>query len=120
MSKKLRNELVKLYQEMYELTNPKCATCRIPHSCCDRMYCEMARVMIAEEGANISTTNHPTLPYMGTTGCVVPPHLRPLCTLHECRINQFGFTMDDAWNKKYFKLREKINDVEVKLGRFGC
>lgn len=119
MSKKLRNELVKLYQAMADLTKPKCATCRIPFSCCDAMYCEFAADLAKREGVELQRTNHPKLPFMGPTGCIVPPHLRPMCTMHECRINQFGFTLDDEWNKKYFKLRNRINAVEDKINRFG-
>lgn len=53
------------------------------------------------------------LPFMGAKGCVVPPHLRPLCTLHVCSINSFGCDPKDAdFTAKYFKLRRQIDRVQ--------
>jgi hypothetical protein len=58
-------------------------------------------------------TNHPKLPFMGDSGCVVPAHLRPLCTLHVCSINNIGIKATDMeWTNKYFELRDQINDLE--------
>jgi hypothetical protein len=58
---------------------------------------------------------HPKLPFLETkdkTACTVPPHLRPLCTLHHCGINGIGFKLGDPeWTKKYFDLRQKIEEL---------
>jgi len=103
-------KLIKLFQEMYELTEPECRlTCRCPQSCCSPEYCEMAAEEAAREGIYLERHCHPTLPFMGLKGCTVPPYLRPLCTLHTCDINGFGFKRNDpVWTNKYFTLREKI------------
>ena len=61
------------------------------------------------EGVVLEATKHAKLKFMGPTGCVVPPHFRPLCTLHVCSINGMGFKPGDAkWTKQYFGLRAKI------------
>ncbi len=111
----MSKELIVLYQAMADLTRPKCGECRIPLSCCDPMYCDMARDLIAKAGILIEETGHQTLRYMSPTGCVVPPHLRPLCTLHVCSINGLGFDpKDPEFTKKYFALRKKIDSAESK------
>jgi hypothetical protein len=52
---------------------------------------------------------------MGPTGCVVPPHLRPICTVHTCEINGVGVKKGDPkWTEAYFKLRGEIEEEEYK------
>ena len=51
----------------------------------------------------------PPIPFVKDGKCVIPPHFRPLCTLHQCKINGLGFDpKDPKWTKKYFALREKL------------
>jgi hypothetical protein len=78
------------------------------------MYCEIAIEYAAESGETLQRTDHPTLPLMGPTGCVVAPHLRPLCTLHVCSINGVGHDKDPVFTEKYFVLRDAIC-VELEL-----
>jgi len=110
----LNQKLVILYEKMAKLTAPVCANeCRCPHSCCDRMYCEIADEYAKEQGVTLTRGDHPTLPFMSANGCTVPPHLRPICTVHVCCINSLGFKPNDPkWTKKYFKLREKIEELD--------
>lgn len=109
------NKLEALYQEMADLTLPKCKQCRVPLSCCSPEYCEMAIADAAEKGVILSRTDHITLPLMGTHGCTAPPHLRPYCTLHVCSINNLGFDPKDrAFTKKYFRIRRLIEKEEFK------
>ena len=68
----------------------------------------MAIALAAEDGVELTPTTHPTLKMMGTSGCIAPPHYRPLCTLHVCSINSLGFDRDPEFNKSYFELRNKI------------
>lgn len=98
-----------LYQQMYELTNPKCGSCRAPNTCCDKMYCE-ATIAYANQEWNVelSSTGHPKLPLMGPKGCVAAPHLRPLCTVHVCEQH----LMDVEFSEKYFDLRDQLNEQE--------
>lgn len=73
----------------------------------------MAEEIAREHDVALTPTNHPSLKFMGPTGCIVEPHWRPLCTFHTCAVNGIGFKFnDEAWNKKYFKLRKKI-DLEM-------
>jgi hypothetical protein len=73
-----------------------------------------------EWGTELTPTGHPRLPFMGETGCVVPPHMRPMCTMHTCAVNSLGFKMGDmAWTEKYFALRDKIETLEFSLPKKG-
>lgn len=108
-------ELKVLYQKMSELTEPECRKCRVPQSCCDEFYCNLAAAHALEEGVVLEKTGHPKLPFMGPEGCIVPPHLRPLCTLHVCSIQAYGCKPDDAeFTKQYFNLRDMIEDLELR------
>lgn len=104
-----------LYQQMADLTAPKCAQCRAPHRCCSNMYCEMARDEARENGVELEPTGHPTLLYMGPGGCVAPPHFRKLCTLHVCSINSLGFDPEDPeFTEEYFELRRRLEREEYR------
>lgn len=109
--------LIQLFKDMSDLTSPECASsCRAPHACCSPEYCDLAEEYAKQQGEQLlPAMQHPTLKYMSTTGCVVVPHLRPLCTLHVCSINGFGFKPgDEEWTTKYFDLR---NDIEEELAK---
>ena len=114
-----KHKLVVLYEKMSDLTKGECANCKLPHNCCSPEYCEMAQEIAKEQwNTDISNlrTNHPKLPFMGPNGCICPPHFRPLCTLHTCDIMGWGFKPEDKeWTKKYFKLRDKISDLEFSI-----
>ena len=69
-------------------------------------------------GVELVRTEHIRLPLMGPEGCTVAPHFRPLCTLHTCAINAFGFKPGDPdWDKKYWFLRDQIDELEWKLSK---
>lgn len=108
-------DLQELYAQMHELTLPKCRdSCRVPLSCCSPEYCDMAEEMAAVRGVVVEQQQHATLKYMGPGGCVMPPHLRPLCTLHVCSINAIGADISDpVWTAKYFDLRRLIEEQEM-------
>ena len=101
-----------LYEQMYEHTKGECANCKVPHSCCSPEYCMMAEMQAQEDGVSLDEyrTNHDTLTFMGEGGCTLPPHFRPVCTVHTCEINGLGVKIDDpGWTDKYFELREQID-----------
>ena len=113
-----REHLIELYRRMAELTKPKCNCCRraknVPERrCCDPMYCQMA-IDIARDRWDL--TLEPTgnaIPLLGPEGCIAPPHVRPLCTVHTCDVESFGGDPNDPeWNKAYFALRNEIDDLE--------
>ena len=102
-----------LYQQMADLTAPKCASsCRIPRSCCSIEYCQMAWAEGKKDGVDYPVFDGP-VPHLGPKGCVVAPHHRPLCTLHVCSIAALGFDPDKQFDEAYFDLREKIDQVEL-------
>jgi hypothetical protein len=109
----MNDELKQLFQEMADLTLPKCKQCRVPLSCCSPEYCGMALDTAKEHGIALKITDHPTLPLMGANGCTAPPYLRPLCTLHVCSINDLGCDpKDPVWTGQYFELRDKIGELQ--------
>lgn len=117
---------IDLYQEMAQLTLPKCVECPnlLPHRCCDKLYCDFAAHLANLNGVELPPpTGHPTLTYMGENGCVVPPHLRPICTVHVCSMNSMGFlynktgegmfdrVIDIEGTEKYFELRGQLEEI---------
>lgn len=111
MPSETRKKLVVLYQELYQLTNPKCGACRLPNSCCSQEYCELTMEYAREEwGVELQPTEHPTLPLMGEKGCTAAPHLRPQCTAHVCEQH---LMRPDEFAEKYFDLRDRVNDAEM-------
>lgn len=112
-----REKLIRLYQEMAEHTAPECKACFIPHSCCNSIYCDLAiRLAKSKWSIDLPTTDNPTLPLMGPTGCTAAPHLRPICTVHTCAVNSLGSKPGDrAWTEKYYDLREQVDALEFEL-----
>lgn len=114
-------DLIPLWQRMSDMTKPECGqSCKIPHSCCSPEYCDEAIFYAKSKwGVTLTPTDHAKLPLMGPDGCIAAPHLRPTCTVHTCDINSFGAkvrpTLDQEWTKAYFKLRNRIEDMEWKL-----
>ena len=88
---------------MYEMTNAACKKCRIPFNCCSPEYCEIADEYSQKQGISLQRTDHPVLPFMGPDGCIVPPDLRPICTVHVCNI-------DPDREARYFELREELSE----------
>jgi hypothetical protein len=76
------------------------------YRCCERQYCEMARKFAKEKyGVDLRETDNPDLPFMGETGCVVPPHLRPVCSLHVCT---WSYAPKSSAPEGYERLRSEI------------
>jgi len=50
---------------------------------------------------------------MSPTGCIVPPHFRPLCSVHCCRLD---IVRGDEWENNYLKIRDKISEIEYEKG----
>ena len=101
-----------LYEEMRKLTFSMCKEGCLKHSynCCNKDMCEIAMKNAASHGKYIEPTGHTTLPMMGAGGCVVPAHLRPLCTVHICERLLYK---DNEFMEKYFKLRDKLSEIEM-------
>ena len=117
----IRQQLIVLYRELAELTLPKCHLCRAPMICCDPMYCKFAKERAAEWNVTLSEVELGQRPaqqkdllFMGPTGCVVPPHLRPLCTAHVCE-QHLESNQDSTFQQRFWELRDQINDLEYEL-----
>ena len=116
----VRLEVVRLYDEMAKLTAPECGKAcggfdaLRPNRCCSGYYCEIAIAHAKKKwGVELAPTGHPTLPLMGEGGCVAAPHLRPICAVHVCSINNLGFKPGDApWTARYFKIRDRLNELD--------
>jgi hypothetical protein len=109
-------KIKQLYQQMADLTLPKCGQCRAPHSCCDAFYCEVALEYAKECGDDISHLydEQAKVPFLRAGKCAVSPHLRPMCTMHVCSINSLGFDpKDEKWTADYFRLRGQIEMMEL-------
>lgn len=114
-------EVIAAWQALADHTAKKCGLphCRLiaelrPNRCCDKQYCLMAEEYAKDRyGITLPRTDHPTLPFMGPTGCTVAPYLRPICSLHQCGICSMGSLKGDpAWTAEYFRLREAIDTLE--------
>ena len=112
-----------LYQEMAELTQRKCSgkdstsSCRVPHSCCDAMYCDAAMGHAQKAwDTKLEPTGHPRYPLMNDDGsCSAAPHLRPLCTIHTCTIQSVGTDpKDPKWSEEYWALRDRLDIAEAR------
>lgn len=75
-----------LVSGLYPLTNDACAKCEPrPLSCCRPIFCRATEAGLRATGREVPEPGgHPVLKFMGPTGCVVAPELRPLCTRHAC------------------------------------
>jgi hypothetical protein len=108
---------------MADLTAPECAgigegSCRVPHTCCDELACSITKAFAASQGVTLPEyppRDHRGAFYLSESGCTVAPHLRPLCTLHTCKINGLGFKPGDPkWTAKYFRLRAQIERLDTR------
>ena len=116
--------LKQLFQEMANITLPLCLNNECgaikPFCCCNILFCQGA-IRYAKEVWNeeLQKTTNTQLPLLGDDGCIAPPHLRPSCTFHLCYIDKFGHKPgDEEWTKKYWKLREEIELLQMELGIF--
>lgn len=113
-------EVIRLAQEMADHTRPRCGgkTCypsgvSQKNNCCEKIYCDIAEEYATMHSVEVPKPGPVDLPYMGAEGCVMPPHLRLVCTVHDCQINSLGLDpTDPEWTEKYFDLR---NDLSFRL-----
>ena len=83
-----------------------------PFRCCDRKYCEMAQEFAKAKGIDLQATGNPELPYMSDSGCIVPPHLRPICTIHVCTVSwaaKSHIEHSEEKTREYFRLRNELD-----------
>jgi hypothetical protein len=113
-------EEINLWKEMADMTLAKCEQhCHQLGSCCSPEYCAEAKGYALEHGVTLPEPGSAATPFLGHDGvCVVPPHLRPMCSLHQCKINSLGADLEDMkWTKEYFALRRKLERLMAKRMR---
>jgi hypothetical protein len=102
-----------LWRAMADLTIQKCRQkCKSMGSCCDGFYCDIAKEMATSYNITLQETGN-KIPFLNDDGvCVVPPYLRPMCTLQQCEISGIGICADDPeWTKEYFTIREQLDKI---------
>ncbi len=108
-------EMIQLYQRMYEITVVKCKRCsKGAGTCCNVYACKLVEKFAkAEYGVTLMRTGHPTLLFMGSEGCIVAPHMRPVCTVHTCKTVQYGCDFEDKpWTADFYDLKKQIALLE--------
>jgi hypothetical protein len=94
---KINEESIRLWQEMADMTLSKCSG----------EYCDLAAENMEEAGEKL-----PPMPFVVDGKCVIPPHFRPLCAWHQCKIQSFGCDQTDPdWTRRYFELRDKLEET---------
>lgn len=124
--------LIEAYKSMADHTYKECgdchsdgskSNCKTKHSCCAPEYCTIAE-QFAKEQWDIDLSNSYSLDYIKSNtpikfldlkyGCLIEPHFRPMCTLHACIISSIGLKPGNPkWTKRYFQLRQQIEDLEM-------
>ena len=100
-----------IFQELAAHTAPACAGCRVPPLCCSPDQCRITQSMAQDEfHVDLTPLIVPDspLPFLGPQGCVVPPHLRPTCSVHVCGQH---LSKDSDWTRRYWALREDAGDA---------
>lgn len=86
----IRARLVISYHKLYEITNRVCGSCSPPYNCCTDFSCHLAdrwssrRWNIKIEPTEEFKRGETHVPFLGRCGCIVPPHMRPICTTYFC------------------------------------
>jgi hypothetical protein len=102
-----------LWEEMAQLTHEKCIQkCHNIGACCNAITCGFVIDYAVSLGIVLAPTKNKNVPLLDENNrCIAPPHLRPLCSIHQCDISSVGTCVEDpSWTKKYFKIREKLDD----------
>lgn len=112
-------DLKAAYREMAALTKPRCGgkTCKPlkPGGCCDRFACAVAKSYAKDTyGITLEYVDPcARIPFLRDGECIVEPYLRPVCAVHDCRINALGGDPEDPeWTERYFELRDRIAEME--------
>ena len=108
MAREPRQEVIDTMKALADFTWADCKmSCRTEYSCCDQGYCEAAAMYARDVwGVELERVNDDETPFLGGTGCIVEPHLRPMCTAHHCEICSAGFKRGNVeWTEEYYRLR---------------
>jgi hypothetical protein len=108
-------QLVSLYRDLSEMTKSKCDACPSaktePYRCCHKWACDLVKEYASWHwNTELHPTGNPDIPFMGPNGCIVPAHMRPMCTSHVCSIDDAA---DPDWKESYLKIKQAIADLEI-------
>jgi hypothetical protein len=108
-SKAPSQDYINAFAELAAHSAPKCGECRVAYACCSADQCEVTREFARENFGIVleDAQGAGSLPFLGDKGCIVPPHLRPICAVHVCGQH----LKDDEWTARYWDLREVAGDI---------
>ena len=112
-----RTGFVDLCRRMADHTRSCCLeTCRHLGACCSPEVCETTCHEASAWGLDLLPEENGLL--IDEDGlCKAPPHVRLLCTVHQCEIANFGAWKDhDVWTGLYYELRDAIAEKATKVG----
>ena len=76
-----------LYDLMYQNAHKFCKDCPMSgYRCCVKQACEQVRDHECTPLIKALFDEKQEVPFMGPTGCLVPPHQRPTCTTFVCHM----------------------------------
>lgn len=102
---------VKLYKELYLFTNGQCGFCVSSGCACKDRICLHVEEQAKRRGHTFAHTGH-ALRFIGTQGCIIPPHLRETCTIYLCDKAQTKPGFDQT---KYKRLKDLCSKVDWSL-----
>lgn len=102
---------IKLYRELYLFTNDQCGFCISSGCACKDRICLHVEEQAKKRGISFQHTGH-ALRFIGTKGCIVPPHLRETCTIYLCEKAQTKAGFNAA---KYAKLKNICSKIDWRL-----
>ena len=107
------DDLKEVYNKIYELTRKVCSKnkfCGGKGNCCNAVICQ--ECVRAFDGEVLPPLNDEGT-YLGENGCILKPHQRPLCTVHQCEIASMGiFKGNPEMTDLYFTLRDEAGKLE--------
>jgi hypothetical protein len=114
-----KQRFVALCKEMADHTRSCCLEiCKHLGACCAPEVCETVCQAARAWGLDLLPEKNGLL--LDNQGlCTAPPHVRLLCTVHQCEIANVGTWKAHApWTDRYYELRNEIDELAGRL-RFG-
>lgn len=104
----MRMSTVNAARRLATITGERCARCPGvgPERCCADAFCEVVERGLRHTGRPVpERTGHPKARFLGPTGCVLPPELRPGCTGFVC----------GPWKQRDRAFRREVERLEARV-----
>jgi hypothetical protein len=91
------------------MTTPLCGEpCGVvdEHRCCQRVFCMLVKRAAEIAGVDLPPETGHDIPFMGESGCVVDPTLRPGCTAYLCPAHEKRLSRSER--RKLGRLRRAL------------